>query len=405
MRLLKTLTTAAVLCVAGAALGQQAKVTGLQTTVKGLQNFDYEISGKFPGAEKILLSEDRYGGVLLDSAQNPDGSFVFKGKAKAVSLGTLIVENKKKMFSEYFNVFIEPGKIKVKLYEGGKQIEAKGSTNNDIMTVVEAENKAFWFNLSSIYDSLNYASMRMSQIRKADVVDKDSITYYGSLYKRMEAAAAPYIAARNEKLKVAFKKYPKTYFTAYRALNSGVFDETTLKSMYAGFDDKLKKSAIGKEWDRQLFNVKKITDGVTAPEFAVPDADGKQVKLSDFKGKYVLLDFWATWCGPCRAGNPHLISVYKKYKDQGLEFIGIADDDNNIVGWKKAIKDDGIGLWPQVLRNRAKQNDKGENIDLSSLYEVGGYPTKILIDKEGKIVHQFADDAELDTMLSQIFKQ
>jgi thiol-disulfide isomerase/thioredoxin len=236
------------------------------------------------------------------------------------------------------------------------------------------------------------------------VVNNDSVAYFQDLHERMANAATPYIVARNKQLKAAYAKYPTSYFTAYNALYSGSSTEEELKKIYAGFDDKMKESAIGKEWYERLFKVSRLEAGSVAPEFAIADMNGKQVKLSDMKGKYLLLDFWATWCGPCRAGNPHLVSLYNKYKSSGLEIIGIADDDKNIAGWKKAVKDDGIGIWPQVLRNRGAQTPEGEEADLAKLYMVSSYPTKILIDKTGKIVHQFSDDAELDSMLSTIFE-
>jgi thiol-disulfide isomerase/thioredoxin len=379
-------------------------ILGVQFASFAQDNFDYEISGQFPGAEKIYLGGDMFGSVRLDSAVNTGGKFLFKGKAKKISLGALEVRTKGKLFPKYFNVFIEPGKIKVKLYEGGCQMEARGTKNNDIMSIVESENKDFWLDLDPMYEKINFASMTLSDLRKADVVDKDSVRYYEKLSEEMEKQAEPYIAKRDEKLKASFIKYPNTFYTAYYAINSNLSDEV-LKKMYTGFDARIKNSDIGKQWLERVMQPEQTIIGTVAPKFAAPDVAGKQIALADFKGKYVLLDFWATWCSPCRAGNPHLIELYKKYNEKGIEFVGVADDDLNVAGWKKAIINDGIGLWPQVLRNRGKQDVNGDSSDISNLYKVHGYPTMVLIDKEGKIVHIFGGDKEeLAKQLEEIFK-
>lgn len=367
------------------------------------ENFNYDISGTIPGGDKILLAADKYGARILDSVESSNGKFAFKGKAAFATLGTLIVESKKKTFGDYYNLFIEPGKIKVRLDETGRRAIVRGSKNNDIASEVEAGNKDFWLKVPPFYDSINLASMKLSQFHQADVVNNDSIKYYQDVQKRMEKASAPYIESRNKKLIAAFKKYPQTLFTAYYAFNSGAISEDTLKAMYAKFDDKIKNSEIGKEWNQQLFQAQHLEAGTAAPGFTTKDMLGKTLNLSDYKGKYVLLDFWATWCMPCRAGNPHLIELYKKYKDQGVEFIGISDDDKNVAGWKKAVKNDGIDLWPQVLRGRGNTNSDGTSADLSKMYMVDSYPTKILIDKEGKIVANWVGDDELEKTLSEIF--
>jgi hypothetical protein len=129
-------------------------ILGVQAASFAQDNFAYEISGQFPGADKIYLSGDMFGALRLDSAVNTAGKFLFKGKAKKISLGALEVKTKGKLFPQYFSVFIEPGNTKVKLYEGGCQIEARGTKNNDIMSTVESENKDFWRDLDPIYHKL-----------------------------------------------------------------------------------------------------------------------------------------------------------------------------------------------------------------------------------------------------------
>lgn len=369
--------------------------------------YTYSISGTIPGASKILLSADVFGGELLDSSSNANGQFFFQGTAKSVSMGTLIVEKKDARFSDYHSIFIEPGSLKVTLLPGGRKAIVRAGRNNDIAAEVELAHQVFWQKVPPMYDTLNFASMSLSGLHAAEVVNIDSVSYYQEVTRKMEEASMPYIEARNHSLMDAFKKNPSSYFTAYYAMNSFQLPADTLKNMYARFDDPLKESAIGKEWHKQLFEKTVLQAGDAAVAFSAKTLDGKSIKLSDYRGKYVLLGFWATWCMPCRAGNPHLIELYKKYKDKGIEFIGVADDDQNIDGWKKAVQNDGIGIWPQILRGRDTKDENGESNDLSGKYTVGAYPTKILIDLNGMIIGRYGDGGEgeetLDEKLATIF--
>lgn len=152
--------------------------------------------------------------------------------------------------------------------------------------------------------------------------------------------------------------------------------------------------------------------GTMALDFTSTDINGVELTLSDFKGKYVLLDFWASWCVPCRKGHPHLLDVYAKYKDKGFEIIGIADNDKNPDVWRKAVEDDGVGVWRHVLRGLDYDLLLGGNRDPrthpkeigSSKFNITAYPTKILIDPTGLIIARYSSNTEdLDQKLHEIF--
>ncbi|HEY4334561.1 MAG TPA: TlpA disulfide reductase family protein, partial [Puia sp.] len=121
--------------------------------------------------------------------------------------------------------------------------------------------------------------------------------------------------------------------------------------------------------------------GKVAAEFVKKDRDGRSVKLSDYKGKYVLLDFWGSWCGACRASHPHLKEVNAKYAPKGLVIIGISEErTSDKAAWLKAIKEDGLP-WTQIMNDEGKAQS-----DVVKLYGVQAFPTKILIGPDGKII-------------------
>lgn len=133
-----------------------------------------------------------------------------------------------------------------------------------------------------------------------------------------------------------------------------------------------------------------------AYNFSGINSTGQIIKLSDYKGKYVLLDFWASWCRPCRAFNPDLVKLYKLYKSEQIEFIGIAHDVGKENKWRTAILKDNISIWPQIL-----------DVNISSEYSVYSIPVMILIDPSGQIIHRFGGMAQskqkLKSVLENIF--
>ena len=151
--------------------------------------------------------------------------------------------------------------------------------------------------------------------------------------------------------------------------------------------------------------LERVAPGKPAPDFTVTDVNGKPFTLSGLKGKVVLLDFWASWCVPCRKSNPHVRELYKKYHKKGFDVVYSASDDGAEDKWRKAIADDqliGEG-YHHVLRGYdRKLQDKENPRDLSKKYGVHFLPTKYLIDRDGNLIGK-VNDEELDVKLKEIF--
>ena len=133
-----------------------------------------------------------------------------------------------------------------------------------------------------------------------------------------------------------------------------------------------------------------------APEIALLTPENKQVSLSGFRGKYVLLDFWASFCPPCRAENPNLVSAYKKFKDKGFEIYAVSLDDDKSE-WLKAIKDDHIS-WTQVCDLKRWESPTAR------MYGIEEIPANFLLDPYGKIIARDLRGTKLDETLSSIIK-
>jgi len=191
--------------------------------------------------------------------------------------------------------------------------------------------------------------------------------------------------------------------------------ENTDKLINLMFLQALELSEYGKTYDYVLENMKSFSDnslykqvedqvnserltliGSIPPEIELEDPDGNIVKLSSLRGQYVLIDFWASWCRPCRMENPNVVKAYKKYHDKGFTIYSVSLDTSR-DNWLKAIKSDGLSEWTHV------SDLKGWNCIAAQKYGVHSIPANFLLDKDGKIIAKNLRGANLENKLKEIF--
>jgi thiol-disulfide isomerase/thioredoxin len=193
------------------------------------------------------------------------------------------------------------------------------------------------------------------------------------------------------------KTHPSSYISLI-ALDSWFTyepgDENTLDILFHSLDPTMQNSFNGKKIKSTLDAQMKTGIGKTAPSFDQPDIDGHTVSLSSFKGKYVLVDFWASWCGPCRAENPAVLKAYKNYHDKGLFILAVSLDDKK-EDWLAAVKKDGLP-WTQVSDLRGWKNS------VATDYGIRGIPMNFLLDKDGTIIAKGLRGEDLEKKLSAL---
>ncbi|HRF39522.1 MAG TPA: TlpA disulfide reductase family protein [Saprospiraceae bacterium] len=172
--------------------------------------------------------------------------------------------------------------------------------------------------------------------------------------------------------------------------NYVVFAERLLKELKAGDE-----AAIA-NLQQQVAGMRSFTIGAEAPDFAQATPEGKMLKLSELRGKVVLIDFWASWCGPCRRENPNVVRMYQQYKDKGFEILGVSLDRDR-QRWLDAIQQDGL-TWLHVSDLQQWSNA------VAQMYGVSSIPHTVLLDAEGRILARNLRGEALEHKLAEIFK-
>ncbi|TSJ40542.1 AhpC/TSA family protein [Mucilaginibacter corticis] len=308
--------------------------------------------------------------------------------------------------------YIEPGMMILKgdpvnvktLIMTGSKTQTEYEALNSKIESIRLEEKP----LEAKYMKANEEYMNAEKNKKSAAV-LDSLKYIAAdIHDQFE----PYNARIKRDTYKFFTEHPNSYVTLNMMryyVSSMSLDSA--KQIYNAFNSELKATPDARDIDEHIKQIEAGSPGAIAPLFTKTDINGKALSLADFKGKYVMLDFWASWCVPCRKSNPHMIELYNKYKAKGFDVIGIADDDRKIAVWNAAVAKDGVGIWHNVLRgldmDKIMKNIKNPE-DLDQQYGIASIPTKILIGPDGKILGRYGDsyggtEEDMDKMLASIF--
>jgi peroxiredoxin len=167
--------------------------------------------------------------------------------------------------------------------------------------------------------------------------------------------------------------------------------------IYSSFDQQVKESYFGKQIAKRAQQMKATQIGQIAPNFELNNLNAQPVSLNSLRGKVILIDFWASWCGPCRKENPNVVKAYNQFKNKGFDILGISLDTEK-VQWQDAVAKDGL-TWTQV------SDLKGWNSDVALMYGIQSIPMNYLLDKDGKIIAKDLRGDDLINQLQKLLKQ
>lgn len=375
----------------------------LTVTLTAAAQRPFILSGKITGHPSGLMRisyEGAGGKRVMDSVGIVDGAFHFHGRLDGPSMAYLYESRNVSSMDDpnATGFFLEPGEMTIRLKQDafkdavitGSATQAEYQSLEDAKKPILEEEKP----LVKQYEEANNAYMKAVK-EKLDERTLDTLKYRG-------AAIHDQFEPFNDRMAQVdyqfFAAHPQSYVTAYMLqYHTSSLPLDSLELFYNRLGRGLQQTSLGKRLAGEVAMLKAGSPGSMAADFSKKDLHGAEVSLSAYRGKYVLLDFWASWCVPCRKSMPHVKELYERYKDKGFAVIAIADDDNNHAAWEKAIEKDGTDLWPNILRGidwtAIRKGEKSPN-DLDDKFGIHSLPTKILIDPSGKIIGRYAKGTE-----------
>lgn len=354
---------------------------------------NYEVivkaDGVYDGLRAYLMkTENGRNRIATDTAVVFNGAFVFKGEIKGTEMRALTIDGVRGQTS----VFVEPGIIHVELYKDSiHKSKVEGTYNNAV------------FN--------DYKNQYQEKIEAIDAVRSQFL----NSNKDTEGLKA--LQKKGDSLRAQLKNFGYEFiktnnnsdfslFVLEGLTSQKEFDvelaSNAFKNIEASIKTKNESNQLISDRIRQKIesnpNRPKIKIGMQAPDFTAPDPQGKQITLSEIKGKVTIVDFWASWCKPCRIENPNLVKLYDKYHSKGLEIISVSlERGNQKAFWIEAIKKDQLN-WYNVSNLKFWQDP------IAQAYSVNSIPATFILDENGTVVAERLRGAELEATIKNLLE-
>ena len=214
----------------------------------------------------------------------------------------------------------------------------------------------------------------------------------------LKAKANKVQQAAFDKMNNIVRKNADNVLAAYlqTAGSERIMELEPLKQIYSLLSEKAKETAPGKLLEARIADLEKVGIAATAPDFTLTTPEGKQVSLYSVKGKLKIIDFWASWCGPCRMENPNMVKLYNDFKDKGLAIVSVSLDERK-VPWVQAIKKDGMP-WTHV------SSLKGWKCEVVKQYNIDAVPSIIVLDENNRILAKNIRAEKLRAFVTEYLK-
>lgn len=357
----------------------------------------FNLKGSIDGADgqTIFLTYQTNDSIARDSVIIKDGSFEFNGNIGTPSSAALYTGDGSWGSKTSLNLYLEPTDMTVTGLKGDDYSEAvvSGSKTQTEMENYNAVINPIFSQLQSVRTEMQSAGEDIEKAKAAQV-------RFDSLANLYNTATIDFI-----------KNNPGSYYSAdllNRQTSQSSYEE--LKNLFEILTPEVQAHA--KEAAKEIAALENVMPGKPAPDLIGVDPEGRDIKLSDLKGKVVLVDFWATWCKPCRAALPHIAELFGKYHDKGFEVFCVADNDSDPDNWKAVIIEEGMQGYHNILRGMKIVRDANGRFldfdrsnDQSDKYAVHSLPTKYLIAADGTIIGKIDSNEDLDAKLAEIFSE
>lgn len=339
------------------------------------QTEGYQITARTSGVPDSLVYLVSSHSDTIATTQMKNGMFVFKGKVTTPDVA-------------YIRPASAPAVIPVMLENANFQILASPSG----VKIVGGEAQDMY----NRYTQLTQETLEEQQRIQKEVQEAQQAGDQNRIQGIM-ASFGKYVEKARAKEVAMFDSLSHSFVGMYLlASNMQQMQPNMIRERYNKFSDELKQLPSGKIVAQYIDDVERISVGRVAPDFKMPNVEGDTLSLHSIKGKVKILDFWASWCGPCRQESPNLVKLYKNYQTRGLEIVSVSLDEKE-AAWKKAIFEDGM-TWKLL------SDLKGAKSEVAKLYNLKTVPFMLVLDQDNRIVAVNLRGKDLEKKIEELLK-